>query len=38
MIHEYKDGKYGDVDMTAVPDIDSKELANENGQLKQLLG
>ena len=37
-IREYKDGKYGDVDMAAVPDIDSKQLANENGQLKQLLG
>src|SRR5699024_1729970 len=37
-IREYKDGKYCDGEMAAVPDIDSKQLANENGQLKQLLG
>lgn len=37
-VREYKDGKYGGVDMATVPDINSRELANENGQLKRLLG
>ncbi|MFC8575525.1 transposase, partial [Heyndrickxia sporothermodurans] len=28
-IREYKDGKYGEVDVTVLPDIDSKELSEE---------
>lgn len=37
-IREYKDGKFGDVDVTVLPDLDSKELSKENDQLKKLLG
>jgi len=37
-VREYKDGKYRDVDVTSMPDLDSKELANENDQLKKILG
>ncbi|MGG4507648.1 transposase, partial [Heyndrickxia sporothermodurans] len=32
-IREYKDGKYGEVDVTVLPDIDSKELSEENEKL-----
>ncbi|NUN88191.1 transposase, partial [Coprococcus comes] len=31
-------GKYGDTDAMTVPDLDSKQLSNENDQLKKLLG
>lgn len=37
-IREYKDGKYGDVDVAVLPDLDSKELSKENERLKTLLG
>ncbi|KYC85934.1 transposase [Heyndrickxia sporothermodurans] len=37
-IREYKDGKYGEVDVTVLPDIDSKELSEENEKLKIILG
>lgn len=37
-VREYKDGKFGDVDIAAVPHLDSKQLSNENEQLKKLLG
>ncbi|MDY0404652.1 IS3 family transposase [Virgibacillus sp. 179-BFC.A HS] len=37
-VREYKDGKYGDVDVTTVPDLDSKQLSNENDHLKKILG
>ena len=37
-IREYKDGKFGDVDVSILPDLDSKEISKENEQLKKLLG
>ncbi len=37
-VREYKDGKFGDVDIATVPHLDSKQLSNENEQLKKLLG
>jgi transposase len=37
-IREYKDGKYGEVDVTVLPDLDSKELSKENEKLKIILG
>lgn len=37
-VREYKDGKFGDTDISSVPDLDTKQLSNENDQLKQLLG
>lgn len=37
-IREYKDGKYGEVDVAVLPDLDSKELSEENEKLKILLG
>lgn len=37
-IREYKDGKYGEVDVAVLPDLDSKELSKENEKLKILLG
>jgi transposase len=37
-IREYKDGKYGEVDVAGLPDLDSKELSKENEKLKTLLG
>lgn len=37
-IREYKDGKFGDVDVAVQTDIDSKELSKENEKLKILLG
>jgi transposase-like protein len=37
-IREYKDGKFGDVDVPVLPDLDSKELSKENEKLKILLG
>ncbi len=37
-IREYRDGKYGDTNAMTVPDLDSKQLSNENDQLKKLLG
>lgn len=37
-IREYKNGKYGDMDVTILPDLDSKELSKENEKLKILLG
>jgi transposase len=37
-IREYKDGKFGDVDVAVQPDLDSKELSKENEKLKILLG
>lgn len=37
-IREYKDGKYGEVDVTVLPDLDSKELSEENEKLKMILG
>lgn len=37
-VREYTDGKFGDVDATVLPDLDSKELSKENDQLKKLLG
>ncbi|MEJ9280644.1 hypothetical protein [Ureibacillus thermosphaericus] len=33
-----KEGKFGDVDVTVLPDLDTKELLKENDQLKKLLG
>ena len=33
-----KEGKFGDVDVTVLPDLDAKELSKENDQLKKLLG
>ncbi|EGL81411.1 transposase IS3/IS911 family protein [Caldalkalibacillus thermarum TA2.A1] len=35
---EYQDGKFGDVDITAIPTLDAKALSQENEQLKKLLG
>lgn len=37
-VREYRNGKYGDTDAMTVPDLDSKQLSNENDQLKKLLG
>ncbi|WP_077299966.1 transposase [Virgibacillus pantothenticus] len=37
-VREYKDGKYGDIDVATIPDLDSKHLANENEHLKKILG
>ncbi|WP_374723362.1 transposase [Calidifontibacillus erzurumensis] len=37
-IREYKDGKYGNLDVASLPDLDTKELAKENEKLKTLLG
>ncbi|MEK5272084.1 hypothetical protein NSR00_15185 [Aeribacillus sp. FSL K6-8394] len=37
-VREYKEGKFGDVDVTVLPDLDAKELSKENDQLKKLLG
>jgi transposase-like protein len=39
-IREYKDGKFGDVDVDVAvqPDLHSKELSKENEKLKMLLG
>ncbi|WP_145471795.1 transposase, partial [Staphylococcus epidermidis] len=37
-VREYRDGKYGDVDVTVLPDLDPKELSRENEKLKTLLG
>jgi transposase-like protein len=37
-IREYKDGKFGDVDVAVLPDLDSQELSKENEKLKVLLG
>ncbi|WP_445304417.1 transposase [Niallia sp. FSL W8-1348] len=37
-IREYKDGKYGEVDVAVLPDLDSKELSKENEKLKIILG
>lgn len=37
-VREYKDGKYGGVDVAVLPDLDSKELSQENEKLKMLLG
>ncbi|WP_166740001.1 transposase [Halalkalibacterium halodurans] len=37
-IREYKEGKYGEVDVTVLPDLDSKELSEENEKLKIILG
>ncbi|MEC1723078.1 transposase [Schinkia azotoformans] len=37
-VREYKDGKFGDRDVTVLPDLDAKELSKENDQLKKLLG
>lgn len=37
-VREYKNGKFGDADVTSAPDLNTKELSNENDQLKQLLG
>ncbi|ASS90019.1 transposase [Aeribacillus pallidus] len=37
-VREYKDGKYGDVDVTVLPDLDPKEISKENEKLKILLG
>lgn len=37
-IREYKDGKYGNLDVAGLPDLDTKELAKENEKLKTLLG
>ncbi|RHX67150.1 transposase, partial [Bacillus amyloliquefaciens] len=31
-------GKFGEVDVAVLPDIDSKELSKENEKLKMLLG
>ncbi|MGG5254455.1 IS3 family transposase [Neobacillus sp. SM06] len=35
---EYKNGQYGDVDVTVMPDLDPKEMSKENEKLKILLG
>jgi len=35
---EYKNGRYGDVDVADLPDFDAKELSKENERLKTLLG
>lgn len=37
-IREYKEGKYGEADVTLLPDLDSKELSKENEKLKIILG
>lgn len=37
-VREYKNGHFGEVDVSVVPDLDSKQLSNENDQLKKLLG
>lgn len=37
-VREYKSGKFGDIDVASVPDLDPKQLSNENDQLKKLLG
>jgi transposase-like protein len=37
-IREYKEGKYGEVDVVDLPDLDSKELSKENEKLKIILG
>lgn len=37
-IRDYKGGKYGDIDVAVLPDLDSKELSRENEKLKTLLG
>lgn len=37
-VREYKDGKYGGVDVTSLPDLNAKELSKENERLKTLLG
>lgn len=37
-IREYKEGKYKDVNVAVLPDLDSKELAKENERLKTILG
>jgi len=37
-INEYRDGKFGDVQMEQIPEFDSKAIAEENDQLKKLLG
>src|SRR5690606_8665352 len=37
-IREYKEGKYGETDVTSLADLDSKEIARENDKLNMLLG
>jgi transposase len=37
-VREYKEGKFGDLDVSVLPDLDTKELAKENEKLKTLLG
>ena len=37
-IKEYHDGKFGDVQMEQISEFDSKAIAEENDQLKKLLG
>jgi transposase len=37
-VKEMEDGKYGDVDLATVTPFESKALAQENDQLKRLLG
>lgn len=37
-VREYKNGNFGGQDATSTPDLDTKELSNENDHLKQLLG
>lgn len=37
-IREYKEGKFGDMDVAVLPDLDSQELSKENEKLKILLG
>ncbi|MDQ0221459.1 transposase-like protein [Peribacillus cavernae] len=34
---EYKNGKFGDVDVAVLPDLDSKQLSKENEKLKVIL-
>mgnify|MGYP000754543585 CR=1 FL=1 len=37
-IREYKNGKFGEVDVEVLPDLDTKELTKENEKLKTILG
>lgn len=37
-VKEMEDGKYGNVDLSAVSPLETKDLAQENDKLKQLLG
>jgi transposase len=37
-VREMDQGKYGAIDYTTIPQIDPKEMAKENDQLKRLLG